>query len=499
MTELLDSLSPLERKVAPFIDHSLEEIRKKTGLDETSLMRALRFLENKKILSLTTEIKKIVDLGVNGTHYKKNHLPERRLLLFIEKNARCTIEEAQKQSGLSENEFKAALGALKRKALLELTHGKMTITGSREEIAKKFIEEKLLEALPKDQDKLTPEEAFALERLKERKDMIEVREEKKVVIKPTELGKTIMHQKQDPSLIEEVTPDLIKGSIKQMKFRRYDIQASVPRIYGGKTHFVNQARDYARRIWLDMGFKEMEGPIIESTFWVFDALFTAQDHPVREMQDSFYIKSIEADLPEKELVQRVKKAHEEGITGSKGWGYKWNEDEAKRLVMRTHTTSLSARTLASLKEKDLPAKYFSVGKAFRNETIDWSHGIEFYQTDGIVIGKDLTFLNLLGYLKEFYKKMGFEEIRFRPSFFPYTEPSVEIDVFHKEKKLWLELGGAGIFRPEVTEPLLGRSLPVLAWGQGLDRMIMDAYEIKDLREVYANDLHTLRTKKMENM
>lgn len=495
MTELLDSLSPLERKVIPFIDHSLEDIKKKTNLDETSVMRALKFLENKKILAIVLEKKKIVDIGVNGAYYRKNHLPERTLLMFIEKNAKCAIEDAQKRAGLSENEFKAALGVLKRKALVELTNGKISLIGSREEITKKFIEEKLLEILPKEQEALTPEEAFALEKLKERKDMIDIREEKRIMLKPTELGKSVMHQKSDQVLIEEITSDLIKSTIKQMKFRRYDIHAAVPKLQGGKTHFVNQARDYARRIWLDMGFKEMEGPVIDSAFWVFDALFTAQDHPVREMQDSFYIKGPEAELPSKELVQRVKKAHEKGVAGSKGWNYIWKEEEAKRFVMRTHTTSLSARTLASLKEKDLPAKYFSVEKAFRNETIDWSHGIEFYQTDGIVVGKELTFLHLLGYLKEFYKKMRFEEIRFRPSFFPYTEPSVEIDVFHKERGIWLELGGAGIFRPEVTEPLFGKSIPVLAWGQGLDRMIMDACEIKDLREVYANNIKMLRMRK----
>lgn len=496
MSEIFDSLSPLERKVIPFIDKSLEEIKKKTGLDETSVVRALKFLESKKIVTITVEKKNVIDIGVNGAYYKKNYLPERRLLIHIEKNQRCTIEEAQKRSGLSENEFKAALGALKRKALIEIKNGRLVIAGSQEEIVKKFPEEKLLEELPKDQSTLTPEEAFALEKLKERKEIIEIKEEKKIFIIPTELGKKVMHQEADPNLVEEVTPELIKEGAKKVRFRKYDIHAFVPKINGGRTHFVNEARNYARRIWLDMGFKEMEGPILDSSFWVFDALFTAQDHPVREMQDSFYIKGKEAELPSKELVHRVKKSHEEGVAGSTGWNYTWKEEEAKRLVMRTHTTSLSARTLATLKKQDLPAKFFSVEKAFRNETIDWSHGIEFYQTDGIVVGEGLTFIHLLGYLKEFYKKMGFDEVRFRPSFFPYTEPSVEIDVFHKEKGMWLELGGAGMFRPEVAEPLLGKPIPVLAWGQGLDRMIMDAYAIKDLREVYANNIAMLRTKKI---
>ncbi len=124
--------------------------------------------------------------------------------------------------------------------------------------------------------------------------------------------------------------------------------------------------------------------------------------------------------------------------------------------------------------------------------MDWSHGIEFFQTEGIVVDESATFPQLLGFLQLFYKKMGFNKIRFRPSFFPYTEPSVEVDVFHEGKQQWLELGGAGMFRPEVTRPLFGKSVHVLAWGQGLDRMIMDRYKIQDLRELYANDLKKMR-------
>jgi phenylalanyl-tRNA synthetase alpha chain len=231
--------------------------------------------------------------------------------------------------------------------------------------------------------------------------------------------------------------------------------------------------------------------MIQQSFWNFDALFTAQDHPVREMQDTFFINK-EIELPNKKIVEQVKKAHEKGLDGSKGWQYIWNPEKAKKLVLRTHTTCLSAQKLCELKEEDLPVKIFALGKNFRNETVDWSHGFEFYQTEGIVIDKNANLCNLLGYLKQFYKKMGFEKIRFRPAYFPYTEPSLEVDVWHPEKKIWLELGGAGIFRPEVSVALLGKKIPILAWGQGVDRIIMDYYKIKDLRELYKNDLNQLR-------
>jgi len=278
---------------------------------------------------------------------------------------------------------------------------------------------------------------------------------------------------------------------KGKKFRRYDVTSPVPEIFYGKRHFVNQAIDYGRKIWTEMGFKEMKGNLVQSSFWNFDALFTAQDHPVREMQDTFFIDK-KTSLPEKEIVEAVKKSHEQGVDKSKGWNYVWSEEEAKKLVLRTHTTCLSAQTLAKIKKQKLPQKFFNIGKCFRNETVDWSHGFEFNQTDGIVVDKNANFRHLLGYLKQFFNKMGFEKIRFNPAYFPYTEPSVEINVWHPEKKCWLELGGAGMFRPEVTIPLLGEHIPVLAWGPGFDRTLMDYYEIKDLRELYKNNLTQLR-------
>lgn len=244
-----------------------------------------------------------------------------------------------------------------------------------------------------------------------------------------------------------------------------------------------------------MGFKEMTGDLIQSSFWVFDALFTAQDHPVRDMQDTFFINK-KIELPEKKIVEAVKKSHEKCVDGSKGWRYKWEEEEAKKLCLRTHTTCLSAQTLAKLNKKDLPAKFFALGKNFRNETVDWCHGFEFHQSEGIVVDKNGNFRNLLGYLEQFFKKMGFEKIRFRPGFFSYTEPSVEIDVWHPEKKCWLELGGAGMFRPEMTIPLLGEHIPVLAWGIGPDRVITDYYGVKDLRDLYKNNLTKLRKMKV---
>jgi len=492
INEIIDSLSPIERKIVPHLKSNITEIEKKSSLDQVSILRALRFLENKGLLKVKTEIKKVVDLGTNGIYYKKNHLPERRLLILLETSNHISLEEAAKLSKLSDNEFKVSLGVLKSKALINLSNGKLSLNASKEELVKKSFEEQFLDILPVAMEQIKDAQLLAFENLRKRKDIIIVEEKSLVTFELTELGKQIAGKEIKSDLVEEVTPEIIHD-FKGKRFRKYNIQAPVPRIYGGKRHFVNQSIEYARRVWTDLGFKEMQGPLADTSFWIFDSLFTPQDHPAREMQDTFFL-GIKGKLPNDKIVNAVKQGHEQGVGGSKGWQYKWEDEDAKKIVLRPHTTGLSARTLASLKLKDLPAKYFAIGKVFRNETVDWKHGFEFYQTEGIVIDENANFRHLLGYLKEFYKKMGFEKIKFVPSFFAYTEPSVEIQVWHPERKEWLELGGAGMFRPEVTVPLLGKPIPVLAWGQGFDRIIMDYYKIKDLREMYANDIKILREK-----
>ncbi len=496
LEKIIEKLSPLERKIIPFLNLDIEEIENKSGLDNTSVLRALRFLESKNIVKITKKTQKTIELGTNGIYYKKTSLPERKLLGFLESNTNVTIDNAKKLSKLSDNEFDVSLGLLKNRGFVEIKDAKIKMIAHREEIIKKTPEEQFLELLPIDEEKLNPDLAVVFSNLKKRKDIIRVKEIGIIKFELTEIGKQLIKKDMKTDLIEEITPEIIRNWGKNKKFRVYDIKSHAPMIYGGKKHFVNQSIDYAKRIWLDFGFKEMTGPIAQTAFWNFDSLFTPQDHPAREMQDTFFIKGAEGRLPEKAIVAKVKQAHESGVDNSKGWGHEWHEKEARKVVLRTHTTALSAQTLAKLKETEIPAKYFTIGKVFRNETLDWKHAFEFYQTEGIVIDRNATFRHLLGYLQEFYRKMGFKKIKFAPTFYPFTEPSVEIQVFHEERKEWLELGGGGIFRPEVVIPLFGKNIPVLAWGQGFDRIISDYYKIKDLREMYSNDLKQLRSMRM---
>lgn len=496
LDRVIERLSPIERRVVPYLNLSIEEIVEKAGLDKTSVLRALKFLENKGLVKIKSEKKRVVELGTNGIYYRKNHLPERVLLTVLSGNRRIELDEARKLSKLSENEFRVSLGILKRKEMIGVADGKIILAASAEEMAQKTPEELFLEILPIDETDLDGEQKKIFEDLKKRKDIIIVEEKSVASFELTESGKEIAGREIKGEFLEEVTPAVIKGWKRGKKFRSYDIKSGVPAIYGGRKHFVSETVQRGKRIWLDVGFQEMSGSKVVTSFWNFDALFTAQDHPVREMHDTFFIKDIEGKLPDKKWVNEVKRAHEGKIEGSKGWSSDWKEEEAKKVLLRTHTTLLSAQTLASLNKKDLPAKYFAIGRNFRNETVDWSHGFEFNQTEGIVVDPNGNLRNLIGYLLQFAKKMGFEKIRIQPGYFPYTEPSLEGAVWHEGRKEWVEVLAAGIFRPEVTVPLLGEHIPVLAWGPGFDRLMMMAQGIKDMRKIYENDIKDLRGRKI---
>ena len=489
---IADSLHPLERKVFPTLkdNSTLEEIKSVSGLSGVEIVRALQWLENKKLVKLKKSSKKIISLDKNGKVYFDNGLPERRFLNALE--ASNSLDKIRKVAKLDNEEFNISLGLLKKRGVISLEKGKVELN-DKKFLEREFDEEALIKKFGKkilSLKQLNSKEVDVLKELIKRKDIIKEEDVKLLDVQLTSVGeKLINFDLTSKNMIESLTPALLRtGSWKGKKFRRYDVKINVPKIYPGKRHFVNEAKRHAKQIWLEMGFKEMTGPIINPSFWNFDALFVAQDHPTRDMQDTFFVRG-KGKLPDNKLVKNVKTSHE------KNWKYKWDEKLAKELVLRTHTTVLSAKTLSEIKKTDLPAKFFSIGRNYRNETLDWSHLFEFNHTDGIVIDPDANFKHLLGYLKEFFSKMGHDKIRFRPGYFPYTEPSVEIDVYVPERKTWMELGGAGIFRPEMVVPLLGENVPVLAWGPGFDRIITKYYQIKDIRDLYKNDIKQLREMK----
>ena len=283
---------------------------------------------------------------------------------------------------------------------------------------------------------------------------------------------------------------LLSGSWKGKSARPYDINAPAETPVPAKRHIVSRLRKRVSQIFAEMGFEEMKGPEIQSAFWNFDALFQPQDHPARDLADTFYLKGSAALPKDDALVQRIKRIHE------KSWGGAWTEEEASRKVLRTHTTAVSASYLYNFCRNKAPKKYFSIGKVYRNEATDYKHLAEFNQVEGIVAWEGATFRDLLGCLKEFYRKLGFEKIRFEPSYFPYTEPSLQVTVFFEKKQQWLELGGAGIFRPEVSIPLCER-YPVLAWGLSLERPLMLLNDMEDIRDFYKSNVGWLRKQKIQ--
>jgi phenylalanyl-tRNA synthetase alpha chain len=286
--------------------------------------------------------------------------------------------------------------------------------------------------------------------------------------------------------IGDLTRDLLKsGGWKGKTFRPYDVTLPAAPHWGGKRNPYSRLLDELRQIFLEMGFREIRGEVVQPAFWNFDALFQPQDHPARDMQDTFYLEG-ESPLPP--AAKRVKAVHETGAgAGSRGWRRPWDPAAARKLVLRTHTTAVTIRHLAAHPEP--PVRAFCIDRVYRRENADPTHLPEFDQLEGVVLEAGANFRHLMGLLREFYRRAGFPEARFRPGYFPYTEPSLEVEVKWKGK--WVELGGAGIFRREVLAPL-GIRHPVLAWGLGVGRLAMMKFGLDDLRALYQPDLGWLR-------
>jgi phenylalanyl-tRNA synthetase alpha chain len=327
--------------------------------------------------------------------------------------------------------------------------------------------------------------------LGKRADLAKLRARTQRILSLSEAGRAALEEAVVKREQNALSPeDLRSGAWREVTLRPYDVTLAADVRFPAKTHPMRRIMEQARRSFLELGFEEVISPMVESAFWNFDALFQPQDHPARDMQDTFYLANpARAPLPDPALVERVKRAHEDGgDTGSTGWGYRWSPEEARRMVLRTHTTAATVRALAA--HPNPPYKAFCIGWTYRNETIDFKHLPVFHQLDGIIIDEHASLATLLGTLDAFYRKMGFEKVSFKPAFYPYTEPSVDVMVYMPERGKWIEMGGSGIFRPEVTEPL-GCKHPVLAWGLGVERLAMMRLGFSDIRKLYQGGLDTV--------
>lgn len=427
------------------------------GYDQAMVNRAALELEEKNLVEITEDEESSYTLTESGRQVKEKGAPEHRLIERVS-------EGDTRISDLQDLQIDVALGKARERGWIQIHDGEVELLDPAEE------------ALEEDVLKKRLEESKFKEEYKER-GLVE--EQLKTV-------RTL-----------EVTEEGLELDLNDVEMEfNVEAEAETPRI--GKKHFYKDILGFAREKFVEMGFQEMSGDFVVPSLLNFDALYTAQDHPARELHDTFFMKNPEkADLSEYgDKVDHIKETHEGGWeTGSNGWDYDWSHEEAEKNVLRTHTTAVSARRLheIDINEEELPKKLFIIGRNFRNETVDRTHLAGFIQLDGIVVGEDLNFKNLKAYLSEFFEKMGYSEFRLIPSYYPYTEMSTEVQVWDEEEEEWLGMGGAGLFRPEVVKPLLGFEATVLAWGLGVGRIAMKAAGIEDIRELYRNDIEILET------
>ena len=475
---------------------TVSDLEKETGLDHVAIVRTSAWLSEKGLVKQKEAKKVYAGLLPEGYECVERGLPERRLLdTIIRLGGSGILTELSKETSLSGKDLNIALGWLRRKRWANFSKRDGEILLQAGEKAPLGRDEELLKVL-RDKGEMeiseSPRDTKEIIDSLRKRNLVKLRQETVRSLVLTEKGAKLLQS--GVSVAEEVsvlTPDLIKsGKWRETVFRKYDVEAPVRAVYPGKIHPVIELINEIREIFLDLGFTEIRGPFVESAFWNFDALFQPQDHPAREMHDTFYLKFPKtARLPDKEAVRRVSNTHEDGWeTGSTGWCYKWSARVARQTILRTHTTAPTIRYLAAHPEP--PVKVFSVDRVYRNEKLDYKHLAEFFQIEGIIVDENVTLRDLMGTLTEFYKRLGFERVQFWPSYFPYTEPSLQSTVYVEEFG-WIELCGMGIFRREVTIPL-GVKVPVLAWGGGFERLAMLRLGLEDIRDLYRNDLGWIR-------
>jgi phenylalanyl-tRNA synthetase alpha chain len=476
---------------------SVEQLVSEQNLSDASIMRAVLALKEMKLLTINEKKQTIAKPNKEGKGYAEKGLPERLMIEALKRSSgKATIGTVAQKAGLEGQFIPIALGWTQKKKWAVLDSKTKTL-----QISERLTEgndEKLLKILgEKDQttvEDLNSELLEAVQILRGRK-LLEVHEKVLRVIELTAAGRSAAMKKiRITTEVTQLTPELIiTGKWRKVKLQKYNIEAPVSCSWPGKKHPYLRFLDEVRQKLVSLGFKEMTGTAVETAFFNFDALYTPQDHPSTETSGAYYVKSPKCGSVNayRQIMAKVKETHENGWeTGSTGWKYKYSPKKAERLILRAHTTCLSARTLLS-KDLEIPGMYFSIGRCYRPEVLDKTHLTEFNQVEGIIVDKDLTLRDLLGVLEKFAIDIaGADRAKFVPDYFPFTEPSVELRAYKKGFG-WIEFGGSGIFRPEVTLPL-GIEVPVLAWGLGIDRLFMLKAGIDDIRQIFSSDLNWLR-------
>jgi len=519
--DVLEQLSLHEKKVLLALrgvpEATPQDLRGRAKFGEiVEIMNAASWLQAKGLLTMRERVRRTY--GIARKQWATKNLPERTLLKALVKlRHAATAAELRAKADMDDQEFSIALGWMRRKEWATVSkEGGETIVAladaGREALSTKGRDEVLLAEIAKREMSEEEIDPKLLAMLKSRQVLLKetesVRRELKLTAKGQEaaqrLAESIAAQRKvdvddvlkviDDVFVEvsQVTPELLQsGKWREATYRKYDVRAFAPTPHGGKRHPLAQHIERVRKIMISMGFTEIEGDYVQSAFWSFDALFQPQDHPARDMLDTFYADLDPRPLPDESVVRRVAEMHETGGGISEGWKYRWNPEEARRAILRPHTTAVTIKYLADHPKP--PVKAFIVGRNFRRDATTWKSLPEFQQVEGVVMEEGASLAMLIGVIQEFYRRMGAEDVRVRPGYFPYTEPSLEPEIRFNGR--WMEMGGAGIFRPEVTRPL-GIEAPVLAWGLGLERLVMAIEGITDIRQLYLSDLDWLRTSRI---
>ncbi len=479
--KIVSELSEIERNALKAIaiekkELSVQELSENAGIDLDSARRSIQWLNEKGLGKARIQKSVFVSLGEEGANALKKGLPEKNFLkeLGIEWKKISEIKTIQKQ------EINIALGNAKKKGLVELKKEKELLI-KRTGKGKEFLEKKT-------------EEELMLEKLSEKEiEESSLSEKEKSVLKFLGFRKRFLKHKEKGNEFIQVTQKGLEAVsvLGKTGERKYNIMDPVEAVFPGKKQPYFKFQDEVKQRLVNLGFKEMENPLITQEFYNFDVLFQPQNHPARTWTDTYRLKKPEyGKLPDKKIVSAVKSAHENGGKAkSKGWRYKWNTRIASQLMPSAHGTAHSARQF--VKGVEVPGKYFTTARCFRPDVVDTTHLIEFNQLEGFVVGEDFTFRKLLGLLKGFAIEIaGAKKVKFLPDYYPFTEPSVQLNALHP-KLGWVEFGGAGIFRAEITENL-GIKGKALAWGLGIDRLAMFKLGLNDVRELFSQNLNWLR-------
>ncbi len=480
----------------------VDDIAERLGKEVSALMRILGELEARGLIRTLREVRKYVELTDEGKTYAEVGLPELKVVTHlqdsIDDRREISVHEYLNlcREVLSERMCNIVLSNLIRMGLIKVESGVVKLLKPIKDIVQEIEQRQQILNLINLKGRVSIDELNRRELVEElhRRKLLRYRERVYLKVELTEhCLKLLTEGKLRPAkLITVLTHDMLRrGTWRNIILKEFDLSIELPEARAAVPHFMREFLKIVREILVELGFEEATGPIVEIEFWNFDALFQAQDHPAREIHDTFFLKDPQrGPEPPREVYEKVARVHEDGwITGSRGWGYKWRLERALRLILRTQTTAVTIRALYQRGEGEY--RVFTIGRVFRPETLDPKHSMEFHQADGIVVGRSARFKNLLGLLETFARKLGLEKVMFKPAYFPFTCPSAEGYVWH-ERLGWVEFVGCGVFRPEVTVPAGVRDCKVLAFGMGLDRLAMTILEIDDIRELYTRDIDRLR-------